>query len=51
MDKHGSLLRKLVTYGRKKFYSIGPRWERPFSVEQRGVFYLGRLWNNLQIFD
>ncbi len=24
-DKHSSLLRKLVNYGRKKFYEIGPR--------------------------
>jgi hypothetical protein len=24
MDKHSSLLRKFVNYGRKKFYSIGP---------------------------
>ncbi len=24
-DKHSSLLRKLVNYGRKKFYRIGPR--------------------------
>jgi hypothetical protein len=23
-DKHSSLLRKLVNYGRKKFYRIGP---------------------------
>jgi hypothetical protein len=23
--KHSSLLRKFVTYGRKKFYNIGPR--------------------------
>jgi len=24
MDKHYSLLRKFVDYGRKKFYNIGP---------------------------
>jgi hypothetical protein len=24
-DKRSSLLRKVVTYGRKKFYNIGPR--------------------------
>ncbi len=23
-DKHSSLLRKLINYGRKKFYNIGP---------------------------
>jgi hypothetical protein len=24
-DKHSSLLRTLINYGRKKFYNIGPR--------------------------
>ncbi len=26
MDKHTSLLRKLVNYGRKMFYNIRPWW-------------------------
>ena len=25
-DKHSCLLQKFVTYGRKKFYNIGPWW-------------------------
>ncbi len=29
-DKHSSLLRKSVNYGRKKFYSIGPRMKMAF---------------------
>jgi hypothetical protein len=28
MDKYHSLLRKFVNYGRKMFYSIGPRLKR-----------------------
>jgi len=26
-DKRSNLLWKVVTYGRKKFYNIGPRWQ------------------------
>ncbi len=35
-DKHSSLLQKFVTYGRKKFYNIGPRdqiWAEFSSLE------------------
>jgi hypothetical protein len=28
-NKHSSLLLKVVTYGRKKFYNIGNRWKDP----------------------
>jgi hypothetical protein len=28
MDKHSSLLQKLVNYGQKKFCNIGPRREK-----------------------
>ncbi len=33
-DKRSSLLQKVVTYGRKKFYNIGPRFRfyRPFFL-------------------
>jgi hypothetical protein len=27
MDKHSSLLRKTINYGRNKFYDTGPRWQ------------------------
>ncbi len=39
MDKHSSLLRTLVNYGRKKFYNIGPRAliAPPQTVEFRSV--------------
>jgi hypothetical protein len=31
-DKHSSLLQKFVTYGRKKFYNIGPRCVMALAV-------------------
>jgi hypothetical protein len=36
MDKHFRLLRKLINYGRKKFYNIGPKFrsliQEPFNI-------------------
>jgi hypothetical protein len=32
MDKHSSLLRKPINYGRKKFYSTGPRCHKRPSL-------------------
>ncbi len=33
-DKHSSLLRTFVNYGRKKFYNIGPRSGRPPEMNE-----------------
>jgi len=33
-DKHSSLLRTFVNYGRKKFYNIGPRSGRPQEMNE-----------------
>ena len=37
MDKHFSLLQKFVTFGRKKFYNIGPLWALLLFVNTRLV--------------
>jgi hypothetical protein len=34
--KHSSLLRKLVNYGRKKFYNIGP-WHTNVRIARKGL--------------
>ncbi len=35
-NEHSSLVRKLVNYGRKKFYNIGPgRGSRPLQVKDK----------------
>jgi hypothetical protein len=39
-DKHSSLLRKLVNYGRKMFYSLGPR---PSMVLDSGIVRMMRV--------
>ncbi len=38
MDKRSSLLRKLVNYGEKEFYNIGP-WAE-FSILEMAVYVL-----------
>jgi hypothetical protein len=43
-DKHSSLLRKYVTYSRKKFYSIGPRIYDLFGQSLAVLTNIGQGW-------
>jgi hypothetical protein len=42
MDNHSSLLQKLVNYGCKKFYNIGPRSRELLHLEAKDIGHLGR---------
>ncbi len=43
MDKHSSLLRKLINYGEKKFYNIGPRMPPCILTSSRRILRIMTL--------
>jgi predicted nucleotide-binding protein (sugar kinase/HSP70/actin superfamily) len=46
-DKHSNLLRKLVNYGRKKFYNIAARKRKTFVRIFFKSFVIEKLFSNL----